>query len=183
MIYKRSINSFRITRFLHRVFWMRHYVEGSWCSEDHEIFFTCRMSLALCVSLFILCCLALHDTSEPSLDTLKKYTIYSYAAYCTDGLKAWSCYWCKGMPKLGSNSQTEQPSIVPAVKVSTIFENDGTYGTYGYVGASSQEILISFRGTRGIDDWLKDLDFFQTPYPTVSTCPSFACLSPLFSRC
>lgn len=56
----------------------------------------------------------------PTWNDLRKYTIYSYAASCRVNLTEWTCFWC-----------TYQRELVPPVKVATIFESDGVYGTYG----------------------------------------------------
>eukprot|EP01127_Copromyxa_protea_P006707 TRINITY_DN16707_c0_g1_i1.p1 TRINITY_DN16707_c0_g1~~TRINITY_DN16707_c0_g1_i1.p1 ORF type:complete len:286 (+),score=38.59 TRINITY_DN16707_c0_g1_i1:26-883(+) len=118
-------------------------------------------AVIFCLGLFLAATQGLgqqakEDVNVPSLDTMTKYTIYSYAAYCGPQLSNWTCYWCN-----------QQTSLVPAVKVETIFANDGHYGTYGYVGASSKEILVSFRGSKTLNNWLHDLDFLQTSYPSL----------------
>jgi len=88
-------------------------------------------------------------------DTARKYTVYSYASSCRVGLQNWTCYWCKFAP----------PSQIPPVKVAAVFESDGVYGTYGYVGVTSQEILVAFRGSASIQNWIHDFEFFKGHFP------------------
>jgi hypothetical protein len=77
--------------------------------------------------VWLLTFFAVAQCVTPSLEELTKYTVYSYASSCRVGLPDWSCYWCKKLP----------PSAVPPVKVTIVFESDGVYGTYGYVGYSA----------------------------------------------
>lgn len=58
------------------------------------------LALALAVSVVAM-------GSPPTLATLQKYVVYSYAAACREGLQDWSCFWCTLMPQ----------SQVPPVKV------------------------------------------------------------------
>jgi len=83
--------------------------------------------------------------------------MYAYAAFCLGGLEQWNCYWCNVATGFG---------IAP-VNVSLIFESDGLYGTAGYVGATNDSIIVSFRGSRSANNWAHDFEFFRTPYPDV----------------
>lgn len=79
--------------------------------------------------------------------------MYAYSAFCLDELKDWSCYWCNYVPGL------------PTVNVTLVFESNGQEGTAGYVGFSNTSIVVSFRGSRTISNWLHDFEFWKIPYP------------------
>jgi len=96
--------------------------------------------------------IVLGKQTPPSLDEMKQITLLSYAAACRVNLTDWNCYWCT------------QPET-PRVKVNIVFENDGFQGSYGYIGTTSSEIIVSFRGSSSVSNWLHDLDFKQVPYP------------------
>ena len=77
---------------------------------------------------------------------------YSYAAYCPQSqIQSWSCTWCK---KVGAFTTSE------------VFVNKSA-DSLAFVGfsTSSQQIMVVFRGTSNIQNWLADADFVQTPYP------------------
>jgi len=88
---------------------------------------------------------------------MKQLTVLSYAAACRINLSDWTCYWCTLYPS----------SEVPRVNVNVVFENDGVMGTYGYIGTTSDEIIIAFRGSSSLSNWLHDLDFLLVPYSSV----------------
>jgi len=81
--------------------------------------------------------------------------MYSYAASCRQGLANWTCFWCKYLPGL------------PPVHDAYVFSDNGIYGIYGYVGATDDTIIISFRGSESLENWFDDLDFFQVEYPGI----------------
>jgi len=91
----------------------------------------------------------------PTFNELRRYTVYSYAAACREGLQDWSCYWCTLFPY----------SITPPVKVLTVFMSNGIYGTYGYVGYNIDEIIVAFRGTSSIQNWIYDFNIVQDDWP------------------
>jgi len=94
-------------------------------------------------------------TAPPTLDMMRQLTVYSYAASCRQGLNNWTCFWCTYLPNL------------PPVDVAVVVESNGIYGTFGYVGNSQNSIVIGYRGSESISNWIHDLDFFMTPYPGV----------------
>eukprot|EP01116_Phalansterium_solitarium_P019628 TRINITY_DN5563_c0_g1_i2.p1 TRINITY_DN5563_c0_g1~~TRINITY_DN5563_c0_g1_i2.p1 ORF type:complete len:299 (-),score=65.94 TRINITY_DN5563_c0_g1_i2:85-981(-) len=92
-------------------------------------------------------------SSDITWDTMRLYLMYAYAAFCLDELKNWECYWCTYVPGL------------PTVNVTLVFESDGEQGTAGYVGYSNTSIVVSFRGSRTISNWVHDFEFWRIPYP------------------
>jgi len=92
-------------------------------------------------------------TKGVTLANLKEYTLYAYAASCRVGLKNWTCFWCKN-----------QLPDLPPVNVTIVFQNNGIYGTYGFIGIKQNELLISFRGSESPDNWIHDFDFVQVHY-------------------
>jgi len=91
-----------------------------------------------------------------SWDILRAHLMYAYAAYCPQQyLQNWSCYWCRNV------------SSVPSVTVTQLFETDQGVGTYGYVGHEPSSIVVSFRGSASLENWLKNAEFWQTTYPGV----------------
>jgi len=87
-----------------------------------------------------------------TLEELRKSTLYAYAASCRAGLNNWTCYWCDEMKNL------------PLVNVSVIFESNGFYGTYGYIGVVQNEVIVSFRASETDDNWIHDFEFQKTHY-------------------
>lgn len=87
---------------------------------------------------------------------LRDYTLYAFAASCRVGLQNWTCFWCQGGPS--------KLPVLPKVNVTTVFESDGIYGTYGYIGTKQNQILISFRGSESVENWISDFKFNLVPY-------------------
>lgn len=99
--------------------------------------------------------LVLVYSSPPTFETIQKGVIYSYASACRIGVLDWTCYWCTLL------------SMVPPVKVTLQFQNNGIYGIYGYVGHSKEEIVVAFRGSSSLDNWIHDIDIRKIPYGNV----------------
>jgi len=108
-------------------------------------------------TFFLFLCLGVTVSfgSPPTFAELRKYTAYSYAAACREGLDNWTCYWCTVLPH----------SVTPPVKVVTVFESNGLLGTYGYVGYSTEEIIVAFRGSSSVQNWLHDFDIIKDTWP------------------
>jgi len=101
-----------------------------------------------------------------SWNDLRKFLFYAYASFCFDNLKDWSCFWC-----LSKNVTGQYPDVnvsVPPVVVDVVLESDGLFGTYGYTGASVEAIVIAFRGSSSVDNWIHDLEFWLVDYPAIS---------------
>lgn len=78
---------------------------------------------------------------------------FAYGAYCdSSAIADWTCKWC---------------AYIPGFEVSKVIDTDGLQAFVGYDTQESQ-IVISFRGSTDLIDWLDDLDAVMTPYPGVS---------------
>jgi hypothetical protein len=101
--------------------------------------------------------------SSYKLDLSNRYVTFCGAAYCTDqtlkrnSVNDWSCQACKKYPH-----------------VTAVSFHGKTNDANGFVGYDSDanEIIVSFSGTNplSIQNWIDDLDFFQTAYPYCSGC-------------
>ena len=67
-------------------------------------------------------------------------------------LESWTCKWCKE---------------VPGFEVSTVVNVDALQAFVGY-DTQYKQVVVSFRGSSNLQDWLDDLDFFKVPYPGVN---------------
>ncbi|ESL12119.1 lipase [Trypanosoma rangeli SC58] len=79
------------------------------------------------------------------------------ASYC-DGaaIENWSCASCAAHPGIG--------------KVQVM--SNALLGTQAFMGVSTSHIVVSFRGSQNIPNWIRDLDFYHTPYtkPNCTGC-------------
>lgn len=93
-------------------------------------------------------------------DNMLVYFMYSMSSFCSPevGLGNWTCSWC-----------TFNPVPVPPLTDITIFETPGAGmgKIYGYVGRSDEAIIIAFRGSSTVSNWIIDFEFLHTPYPPV----------------
>mmetsp|Transcript_26522 Transcript_26522/g.45398 ORF Transcript_26522/g.45398 Transcript_26522/m.45398 type:complete len:279 (+) Transcript_26522:9-845(+) len=88
----------------------------------------------------------------------EQYLYYSYATYCNvDKVSAWDCKWCQ---------ESSVSSFVP-----TAFPYDQKISGYGFVGYHpiNQTIVVSFRGTDDLENWIIDLESaILTPYKNMT---------------
>jgi len=83
--------------------------------------------------------------------------MYSYAAYCpSSAIESWNCYFCT------YNSTDTRGFVV----VSTF--SDSLTGGFGFVGYVGTTVVVSFRGSVDIENWILNIDVVQTSYPGVS---------------
>ncbi|ORC90252.1 lipase [Trypanosoma theileri] len=103
---------------------------------------------ALLFLLLLLCSCGVHAAYSETL--AKSALLYSKVTYCyVPQIGNWSCIACEKPPKL---------------KVVKLFTNT-TYGTLAYMGVDEKErVVISFRGSLNIINWLADLDMWPVPY-------------------
>ena len=93
----------------------------------------------------------LFSSYDPSIGLRNLY--FAYGAYCKESqLEDWSCKWC---------------AYIPDFNVSTVYVKDDLQVFIGY-DEDGDQIVVSFRGSSNIEDWLDDLDYFKTDYPWVS---------------
>eukprot|EP01059_Diplonema_ambulator_P024991 TRINITY_DN4186_c0_g1_i1.p1 TRINITY_DN4186_c0_g1~~TRINITY_DN4186_c0_g1_i1.p1 ORF type:complete len:282 (+),score=94.30 TRINITY_DN4186_c0_g1_i1:57-902(+) len=91
-----------------------------------------------------------HSVLPTDLEDQARYQLYAaYGAYCHKSkLEAWDCKWCKDMG--------------PA-KVYGVTENFiGTGGQAFVVRNNQSMIIVSFRGSHNIQNWLEDFNYLKT---------------------
>jgi len=110
-------------------------------------------------AIVLFACLITAYADTLSWNNMLKYYMYSLSTYCStqQGLTTWTCSWCTYVP-------------IPPVSDMTIFETQGAgmEGTYGFVGRTNESILVAFRGSKTIDNWIIDAEFAQTNYTPVA---------------
>lgn len=89
------------------------------------------------------------------VDEANRTLHYAYASYCNEtALRAWHCEWCSY-----DERQLELINYFKGVDKSNI----------GFVGldSASRRIVVSYRGSFNVINWLEDAEFFptQAPYP------------------
>ncbi|KAI9290491.1 alpha/beta-hydrolase, partial [Neoconidiobolus thromboides FSU 785] len=85
-----------------------------------------------------------------------KYTNYAAAVLCTDAsLQSWSCKPCQNI---------QGTSLV------TTFSNT-LLGTKAYLAINNNEqaIILSFRGTEDLQNWLNDVELVQVPFSSINS--------------
>ena len=78
---------------------------------------------------------------------------YSYAAYCDEiNLTQWDCKWC--------NAASNNFLIQSVITLDYL---------QAFIGLDQQHnrFVISFRGTHNPQDWIKNMEYGQVPYPNV----------------
>ena len=91
---------------------------------------------------------------SPSIATKAVY--YSGASYCSAStLQSWSCG--PACQKTGGVS-----NVTPII--------NSVRGTQCFVGynAADNQIIVSFRGSRNIANWMSNIDYIQVPYKNVA---------------
>ena len=74
--------------------------------------------------------------------------------------------WRMVAPIVPSDSFVKLYTASPSEKESKLFTIMRKYSnTFGYVFASDEQVIVAFRGTKDIDDWIHDFDFQLTEYP------------------
>ena len=78
---------------------------------------------------------------------------YSYASYCQPlNINEWDCKWCN---YASTDFKTENVVSINHLQAFIGYDND------------QNRIVISFRGTHNYQDWVKDFEYEQIPYPNV----------------
>jgi len=79
--------------------------------------------------------------------------MFAYGAYCSEAsLEAWNCKWCQ---------------YVQDFEVSTVVVIDDLQAFVGF-DPQQKQIVVSFRGSQNLIDWLDDFDYTLVPYPWVA---------------
>lgn len=77
--------------------------------------------------------------------------MYSYAVFCgNEAIMKWDCYWCK------------KADIKPLY----ILHNP-KFESYGFIGVNRNQIVVTFRGSKTIENWIQNLKFFKISYKSV----------------
>ncbi len=101
--------------------------------------------------IFIGLCKA--DSYDQNLS--KRAVYYSLATFCENNdLEDWKC----------GKSCAAVPGVTKLTRLS-----DKTAGVFGYVAYNheSDQIIVAFRGSDNIANWIANINFFQTPYKNV----------------
>lgn len=78
---------------------------------------------------------------------------FSSATYCAEStLPSWSC----------GPACLNEPGMTNVTLISNYLE-----GTFGYIGVQDETIIIAFRGSYNVANWIYDLDIVMKPYPSV----------------
>nr|CCC90305.1 unnamed protein product [Trypanosoma congolense IL3000] len=90
---------------------------------------------------------ALRDYSE---DTAMSALYYAKSSYCASPLISnWTCEPCSNNTHF---------------KVARCYENS-TAGTLAFVGTDDRSIVVGFRGTISVRNWVEDISYWGTPFP------------------
>ncbi|KAJ9461310.1 Lipase [Diplonema papillatum] len=86
-----------------------------------------------------------------SLEDQARYQLYlAYGAYCKrSSIEAWDCKWCK--------------TAGPAKKVYGVVQKDEYDGQAYVMINNASMIVISFRGSSNIENWIEDFTFEKIP--------------------
>ncbi|KAL2916229.1 hypothetical protein HK105_204320 [Polyrhizophydium stewartii] len=83
--------------------------------------------------------------APPALVALLKSRIdYARSAYCIDGLEAWNCTTCHAAATSGTTA------------VATLGSPQAMFG-FAAAHPASRTVVVGLRGTRNLDNWIKDL--------------------------
>lgn len=106
----------------------------------------------LLIPLFSLHAFAAALNNPPSFDKAETYKmlLYAYASYNIPQPGEWECNYCIG----------ETQGFVPVADCSSPLS-----GAQSYVGANTinKEIVVSFRGSSNVRNWILDFEFVKTP--------------------
>mmetsp|Transcript_4006 Transcript_4006/g.11166 ORF Transcript_4006/g.11166 Transcript_4006/m.11166 type:complete len:282 (+) Transcript_4006:120-965(+) len=98
------------------------------------------------------------DPKVWSYATGQTYLLMSYAAYCPEvNIRLWDCKWC------------QYNTTVQDFDVSDIFEEEGELVFMG-VNPTYKEIVVSFRGSTDITNWINNFQVFKVNYPFCDGC-------------
>ncbi|KAI3396447.1 hypothetical protein diail_12167 [Diaporthe ilicicola] len=96
-------------------------------------------------------------------ENMQYYAEYSASAYCNSDDAAGALVTCEdGCPKVMANGAT----VIGSLPNTTIFDMEG----YVAVDSVRKEIVVAFRGSSGLRNWIADLIFLQVPCNYTTGC-------------
>lgn len=98
------------------------------------------------------------DPTQWNYDTGLTFCLYSYAAYCPSSqIQSWNCSRCQHNSTV---SDFQTTSIVTSMD------------ELAYIGFNSEykQIIVSFRGSTNLKNWIQNLKFIHTLYPYCDGC-------------
>lgn len=110
--------------------------------------------MKLALVLLSLCAVSAFAQYDPNLAMTSLW--YSKTAYCdASDISSWSCPTC---------------SHFPGFQLQGVYKN-GTFDAQGYTGvAADGTIVVAFRGSSNIPNWIADLSFKLVPYSACTGC-------------
>ncbi|ORY43600.1 alpha/beta-hydrolase [Rhizoclosmatium globosum] len=95
--------------------------------------------------------------SSDFVNQMKTYTYYAGSSYCAvASLQNWSCSTCK----------------VPNTQNVNVYSSaDGSEQAYIAVNTATKTIILSFRGSHNIQNWINNIEFIQSSIP-ITGAPS-----------
>lgn len=110
-----------------------------------------RHAVLLTVGTVALLASATAAESEYIATTSWNSLFFTKATSCDlEQLKTWSCEPCR--------------SVNPGFKNVSVF-NSEERGTRAFIGMDGERIIVAFRGSSNLQNWLDNLDTFKTTYP------------------
>ncbi|KAK7724966.1 hypothetical protein SLS63_008368 [Diaporthe eres] len=96
-------------------------------------------------------------------ENMKYYAEYSASTYCNSDNAAGALVTCEdGCPQVMANGAT----VVGSLPNTTVFEMEG----YVALDTVRKEIVVAFRGSSGLRNWIADLTFLQVPCNYTTGC-------------
>eukprot|EP01094_Clydonella_sp_ATCC50884_P025480 TRINITY_DN6707_c0_g1_i1.p1 TRINITY_DN6707_c0_g1~~TRINITY_DN6707_c0_g1_i1.p1 ORF type:complete len:287 (-),score=89.98 TRINITY_DN6707_c0_g1_i1:346-1206(-) len=121
--------------------------------------------VAVCAVLSLAAAASPHSKRSTPIPTMwsqelgLRYVYFSYAAYCpTSSIQNWSCKWCSTNETSGFKPTFQAHSVTTDMR-----GFGGYYPTY-------DTIIVSFRGSSSIRNWIEDLENIRSePYKNSTT--------------
>lgn len=109
--------------------------------------------VAAAIAAVLIATASAQDSYDPDLAMSSLY--YCKSAYCSSGLSSWSCDAC---------------SYHPNFQIQGVYTNS-SFDMQAFSGydPDADQIVVAFRGSSNIKNWIADLTFSKVPYPN-SAC-------------
>ena len=123
-----------------------------------------RLAFALCTLHTVLGGIDDHYSTERAM----RFLHFSNAAYCDEGqIDDWSCLPCRR----ATSARGWQVKVFTDAKTSGQVLVGAAQGGSGSGVSAGGDIVVSFRGSKDLTNFIKDLDFFKTAaYPKCNGC-------------